>query len=432
MKKNKKQNRVFLTLDIGTSAVKCALIDDGYTILFKNQREFPMIERENNVEVDFELFYAIALDLIQECLSALSSKDISVEALLISSQAQTFTAVDSSFSPLCNGIVWLDERAEKQADSLFVQLSEFSKSSGFYRPLSVQYIAKLLWLKENESNIYKKAKAFPLINEYLVYKLTGKFYSDKTSFAMGGMYDFRTGEINRTLLTILGLSERYFPTIDDAAKRFELISPDIRRKWEVNSRFPVVLCGNDQGASACGAGLHKTGDVNINFGTAMVIYTITDKLIVDLTVSQISGKHPVGNNFFLLNVESNFGLQIRRLKNKYFAQETYDELFKTYLRYTDAEPVIVGEQDLPDIHSAEEIGAFCSGVIKNYLNKLIAHLQQIKTAAQIDKLSLSGGMTNSTVWLNIMEKTLPISFTVNNNEDAGLIGVVQIYLSNQK
>ncbi len=308
-------SKIYLVLDIGTSFIKCGCVDSNFNIIAQHQREFPMIQKQNVYEIDFDSFYNTVSELIKECLTDEGINRFEVEALLITSQAQTFTAVDKNFQPLCNGIVWLDERAEKEATNLKNQLDGFSKVSGFKNPLTSLYISKLLWLKKNEPDVYKKAKAFPLINEYLVYKLTGEFYSDSTSFGMSGMYDFSRNSINTELLTILDLTEDFFPKIEKAAAKGELISEKMQREWKLNYRFPIFLCGNDQGASACGAGLKEPGDVSINFGTAMVFYTITNSLITELTEDQIAGKHPVGNYFFLLNVESDFGIQIRQLKN---------------------------------------------------------------------------------------------------------------------
>lgn len=431
MNKSDLNKNVFLVLDIGTSNIKCGCVDSDYNILVQYRREFPMEQNEHSFEIDFDLFFNTTNDLISECLSNQVIKEYTIEALLITSQAQTFTAVDADFSPIGKGIVWLDERAEKQASYLKNQLPDFSKSAGFKQPYSSLYISKLLWLKQNETNIYKDARAFPLINEYLVYKLTGGFYSDTTSFGMSGMYDFSRSSINKELLTILGLTKDFFPQIEKAAEKGELISQQVQRKWNMNYRFPVFLCGNDQGASACGAGLKQPGDVNINFGTAMVFYTITDSLITDLTDDQISGKHPMGNDFFLLNFESDFGIQMRNLKNKYFQNGTYDELFESYLDYPDvtAQQPFSSREDHLDTFSKEDIRKYCAGIIKHYLLRFKLHFNKIRQAVALNNITISGGIAKSKIWIKILEDVLDQPFTLNNRENAGLFGAVKIYLN---
>ena len=423
--------KIFLVLDIGTSYIKCGCVDSENNIVILYQHEFPMTQSQGTFEVDFEQFFNITGDLLSECLADQLVKNSTVEALLITSQAQTFAPVDVDFYPIRKGIVWLDERAEKEAAYLKEQFPDFAKAAGFKQPLSSLYVSKLLWLKQNEPAVFKKAIAFPLINEYLVYKLTGEFYSDSTSFGMSGLYDFRRNSINPKLLFILGLTEDFFPKIEKAAVRGALISSHIQQAWRLNHRFPVLLCGNDQGASACGAGLKQPGDVNINFGTAMVFYTITDSLITDLTEDQIAGKHPVEDDYFLLNFESDFGLQISKLKDTYFKHGTYDQLFETYLQYPDvnAERPVSGDVNSQNSLSIEEMGKFCAGTIKHYLLRLKVHFNQISKTVILKNITVSGGLTKSQIWLKILENTLDYPFTINNREDAGLFGAIDIYLN---
>jgi len=194
----------------------------------------------------------------------------------------------------------------------------------------------------------------------------------------------------------------------------------------------VFLCGNDQGASACGSGLKQAGDVTINFGTAMVFYTITKYLPDDLTENQIAGKHPVGDDYFLLNWESDFGIQIRRLKQSFFQNCSYDRLFQSFKGYPDIEELIPPtEQPDADSFSPVEQQRFCAGIIKFYINRLKTHLAQIQHVCSLNNIYLSGGMTQSKVWLEIVSNTLNQPFTVNNSANASLFGAVNIYLHRQ-
>lgn len=421
--------KIFLVLDIGTSYIKCGSVDSEYNITTQYQREFPMTQSQFAFEIDFDLFFNTTNDLLKECLADQVVKRSTIEALLITSQAQTFAAVDADFSPIHTGIVWLDERAEKEADYLKEQLPDFARTAGFTHPLPSLYVSKLLWLKRNEPGVFKKARTFPLINEYLVYKLTGAFYSDSTSFGMGGMYDFSRNSMNTHLLQILGLTKDCFPAFDHAAMRGVFISKQIQEEWNLNYRFPVFLCGNDQGASACGAGLKQPGDVNINFGTAMVFYTITESLTTNLTKDQIAGKHPVGDAYFLLNFESDFGMRIRRLKDSFMKQGTYDQLFQTYNQYPDvgAQAPFSADAVLNSVSPADS-HRLCAGVIKHYLARLKAHFAQIRQVVALKNIFLSGGITQSEVWLKILRDTLNQPFTINNRTNAGLFGAIDIYL----
>ncbi len=426
-------NKIFLVLDIGTSYIKCGCVDSENEILALSQREFPMQQKGSAFEIDFDIFLNSTKELLKECLSNPEVQDYKVEALLITSQAQTLVPVDADFQPLQNGIVWLDDRAGKEATFLGKMLSEFNKTAGFVRPLAEQYISKLLWLKEHEPAVFREASAFPLINEYLAQKLTDRFYSDSTGFGMSGMFDFQNNAFNKEALSIVGLSENNFPKIEKAAERGELISNNIQLKWNLPNRFPVYFCGNDQGASACGAGVKNPGDVSINFGTAMVFYSITKTFVTELTESQIAGKHPEGDDFFLLNLESDFGFQIQKLKDTYFQSGTFDQLFQTYLDYPDV-PVKKPSANDSGLYftESEDLHQLCAGVIKYYLKRLKVHLAQIRKRIDVKNIFISGGMTQSKKWIEILRRSLNHPFTINNQANAGIIGAIEIYYNVNK
>ncbi len=421
--------KIFLALDIGTSYIKCAAVDSKRKIISRFQCDFPMTVKDGTVEIDFDHFLNSALDLLSKCIADVKADAQIIEALLITSQAQTFAPVDSNFKPLYPGIVWLDERAAEEAKILKEMLPDFNKMAGFNQPLPALYVSKLLWLKRHEKKMFNRAAAFPLINEYLFYNLTGKFYTDLTTFGMGGMYDFRNNTLNNEILNILELPEHSFPAIIEAAGKEEIVKNHILQSWGLDYSFPIFLCGNDQGASACGAGLKYSGDININFGTAMVFYTLTDSLVSQLSDSQIAGKHPLGGYYFLLNYESDAGAQIRRLKDKYFPEETYDRFFENYYLYphADVENPLFNAADYPDFNSPDKAGEFCAGIIRYYLQRMNTHFEQIHRASAINRITVSGGFTKSKIWLEILRDVLKKPVIVNNTQDAGLLGAVMIY-----
>ncbi len=424
---------VFIVLDIGTSNIKCACVNSDRVVLVANQREFPMKQNKHRFEVDFEVFLNIAKELIGQCIADNAIQNTTIEALLITSQANTFAPVDATFSPLTKGIVWLDERAEKEAEYLSKKFSKYSETAGFISPLSSLYVSKLLWLKRNTPKVFKNARFFPLINEFLVYKLTNQFYADTTSFGMSGMYDFQKNEINKELLQILNLTNENFPLIENAAKKSALISKEVMQEWKMTKRFPVLLCGNDQSASASGAGLKKVGDLNINFGSAMVLFSITKNLVNDLGVSQIAGKYPIGDKYFLLSYESDFGLKIRSLKEQFFKNGSYDQLFQTYLDYPKTE-IISTNLPIDNLifENVKDGYSYSASIISYYIHQLKKHIETISKQVKINTVFLSGGMTNSAVWIEIIKKELKQTIVIDNQANAGLLGAINIYSLNKK
>ncbi|MEN8228279.1 MAG: FGGY family carbohydrate kinase [Bacteroidota bacterium] len=157
------EKEMILVLDIGTSFLKCGCIDSENNIITRNERVFPMSHHQTTYETDFNVFFNTVVDLLNECMAHTLVRQSGVKALLITSQAQTFVPVDEGFSPLRSGIVWLDERAGKEATWIMEHLPDFAGKAGLHTALSGLYASKLLWLKRNEPSLFNGAGAFPLI-----------------------------------------------------------------------------------------------------------------------------------------------------------------------------------------------------------------------------------------------------------------------------
>jgi sugar (pentulose or hexulose) kinase len=83
--------------------------------------------------------------------------------------------------------------------------------------------------------------------------------------------------------------------------------------------------------------------------------------------------------------------------------------------------------EYPVFTSKTDAAEFCSGIINYYLDRLKVHYAQIKESVKLNKITVSGGFTQSQIWMEILEKVLDMPFEINNRQDAGLLGAVKIY-----
>ncbi|MCK4423375.1 MAG: hypothetical protein KAV18_04820, partial [Candidatus Omnitrophica bacterium] len=390
--------------------------------------KFELYQNAKICESDFEQCYQTALKVLDRVIPETIQQGYTVSGLLITSQAQTFVPVDEHFNPLSKGIVWLDSRAEDEEKYLIEQLPDFQKTAGLSQPSSALYGSKLLWFKNNKPDIYKKAKYFPLINEFIVYKLTGKFYSDYTNFSMGGVLDIRKKKLNTKILEILELSADNFPEIKEAVSISYNIKAELKKRFDLKNDVPVYFCGNDQSVSAAGAGIKRVGEISANFGTAMVVYTYLDNLPDVIAPYQMAGISPVAAEYFILSVET-VGNIIDNVKNTCFPEISYDEFFSKYY--------IVKDIDLPDdikVVNGQLIGLDefdpdkqAGFTVKYFLNRFCFHLSQIEKQVKAEKLYISGGIAKSSVWIDLLKENIDQQIILNNTREAGLIGAVKIY-----
>ena len=134
----------------------------------------------------------------------------------------------------------------------------------------------------------------------------------------------------------------------------------------------------------------------------------------------------------MLNYETDFGIQIRRLKDFWLHEGSYDQVFKTYLEYpaVDEKVPLFSAEGLSLIKSSES-HQYCAGIIKYYLKRLKKHLSQIKKLIDVNNIFISGGMSQSKLWLEILRSALDIQFKINYQTHAGIFGAIEIYQQNK-
>ena len=422
----KTDKKCVIALDLGTSAFKCGLVSWNGSLVASDIEKFDIDHKGKIYEMDFNIAFNRVIRLLKRICELALNKNYIIDALLITSQAQTFVPVDKDFKALSRGIVWLDSRAEKEAVLLKKAIADFARRAGFIRPLSELYATKILWLKQNMHDIFDRAYYFPMINEYIAYMLTGRFYSDQTNFGMSGVFDIRTKELNKDILELLDLSSNNFPAIKPACKIGYLLKLEIRKTLGLDKDIKVYLCGNDQSASAIGSGAGKEKEVSVNFGTAMVVYTLMPLCPQIREDSQIAGIAPMGGYFFL-TYEARSGNIIDKVKKDLFPELTYDEFFSKYRQKKKKTELIWPENGWPDYSRFGSPDIAAASVTDYLIKRFQYHISTIEKYFIPEKIHISGGMAGSSVWTTLARDNCKYEIVVTNTLEAGLIGAYRIY-----
>ena len=147
------------------------------------------IEKDGFKEQNPEEWYSAFCALSHALTDKISAKDIS--ALIFSGQMQDVIPVGSDLRSLGNAILYSDGRAGAQAEAIenAVGSDTITAITGNHFDGSMP-LAKILWLKENQPEIYEKAAAFLISSkDYVVARLTGNFIGDMTACATAGAMD---------------------------------------------------------------------------------------------------------------------------------------------------------------------------------------------------------------------------------------------------
>ena len=166
-----------LGIDYGTTSVKAALFDDKLNQLASSVEDYTLYTKGNIVEFEADKYVEMLHKIIGEIRS--TSR---VDALAIDTQCETLILTDENDTPVRNAIVWLDNRATKEAEIIEAHFGrqKIYEITGQPEVTATWPACKLLWIKHNEPDVWKKTKKIFLLEDYLLYKLTGKFITEKT------------------------------------------------------------------------------------------------------------------------------------------------------------------------------------------------------------------------------------------------------------
>ena len=203
-----------LAFDLGTTALKCALHGLDGAVLAKAFEEYQLITpNADSVEMDVETYWQAFKSAIANVLKE-SKVDVNeIKALGVSAQGETLILVDREGKPLRRAIVWLDNRAQSEADELgeiFGHRNAY-EITGQVKLVPTWPASKILWLRKNEPETFDKVGRFLLIEDYFLHRLTGEYVCEGSLVTSTCYWNFQTRGWWREMLGELGISEEQLP-----------------------------------------------------------------------------------------------------------------------------------------------------------------------------------------------------------------------------
>ena len=434
-----------LALDLGTSAFKAAPVSSAGLVAEPVSIPYELEHADARVTCPPERYFETAMNAIRHAARSAREAGGRVEAVGISSQAQTYLALDSAGAPLADAVVWTDDRATQEAERATLAIPTVAAHCGFRRFTGQQFLPKVMHLFAEGRNKRDAIGKLLLLNEYLAYRLTGVAYGDETNQGMSGLFSITSRAWSPAALALAGINAEQLAAVAPAATQTAPLAPEICRALDLRA-IPVYQCGNDQTCAAAGVDLDEPGTVLCNFGTAMVVYTRKDSLPGEVLETQIAGIDPLTSRYFLLGLEGECGNVIEWLADRVTPGEGIEHMLRraAKLEVTPA----CREFPLPpsrafslgywqenfdryaSIMRPEEIA---QTILEGYRARFLQLLEEIRGAGnKTEKLIAAGGLSRSQAWLDFLGQRTPVPFVRALSEHPGLLGIARIFARNRR
>jgi xylulokinase len=271
-------------LDFGTTGCKASLFTNDGKLIGKASREYPVLMPHPGwAEQDIDAVWRLAQETLREVQKKTSQN--AVEAIGLSVHGEAVTAVDANGHSLRPMILGMDTRTVPQNEWLVGKFGaeELFKWTGM--PVhTINTLPKLLWIKQNEPVVWKKAASFMLVEDFMIYKMTGQAAISKCLASRTQLYDLHRD----------GWSEAIFQELELGPERFSRVLPSgtavapMRQSISDNLGFshpPLIATGgHDQACGALGAGLTRPGLAMVSTGTAEVVEVALPSPVINRTL----------------------------------------------------------------------------------------------------------------------------------------------------
>jgi xylulokinase len=428
--------RYFIGIDVSTTASKALVIDEqGATVASHSASHDLATPRPLWSEQDPRQWWAATVASLRAVLRQIPAE--AVAAVGLTGQMHGLTLLDERDEPLRPAILWNDGRSAPQCAAITAQVGPArlhrligsAMLPGFTAP-------KLLWVRQNEPEVFRRTARVLLPKDYVRLKLTGEAVTDVADGSGMALMDVGRRAWSDDLLAALDIPAAWLPRLCESPEVCAVVGAAGAEATGLRPGTPVVGGAGDQPASGIGSGILAPGQTSITVGTSGVVFTASDRYDPEPEGRLHHFCHAVPGQWFYMGVMLSAAGGMRWLHDSLAPDATYEELsaaaagvprgargllFLPYLtgeRHPHPDPLARGAFVGLTLRSglAEMVRAVMEGVafgLRDNLELLRARGVRPPAAA------VSGGAMQSPTWRQILTDVadMPL-YTVTSTEGA--------------
>jgi gluconokinase len=424
----------FLGIDIGTTAVKAVAFAADGKVLHEQSAAYPMLHpMPDRSEQDPEDIARALFQAVEKILYRF--RQLPPRLVGFSSAMHSLIAVDEQGRPLTPCIIWADNRAADIASRLHRE----HRAAGLYQRTGVPVHAmspfcKLLWMKENDPTLFRRAARFIGIKEYIFFKWFGRWAVDASIASATGLMNLHAGQWDPVILEAAGIGEERLSPIVPVHEIFRDPAP-----FPALKGIPLAIGGSDGALANLGVASGRSLVVSIGTSSAariLVQRPVTDKDMRNFCYYVKDGLYLAGG------ASNNGGVVLQWLKEKWFMEEDLPGLLELAAGVKPGcdglifLPYILGER--APIWNANAKGVL-SGLTVNHGREHLARaaleavvrcvyaigrpLLEISGAGQID---VTGGFARSGLGLQVLADMFNLPVRVTETVEHAAWGAVKL------
>ena len=420
----------YIGVDLGTSALKLVMMKGNGELVKTVSKEYPLYFPRSGWSEQNPTDWFLA---VKEGLKELAAfADEKIAGISFGGQMHGLVILDKEDKVLRPAILWNDGRSTEETDYLnnVIGKEKLSKLTaniafaGFTAP-------KILWVKNNEPEIFAKISKIMLPKDYISYMLSGSFATDYSDASGMLLLDVKNKKWSSEMIEICGISENMLPKLFESFEVVGNIKPELAKELGLNEDIKIIAGAGDNAAAAIGTATVGEGACNISLGTSGTIFISSQNFGVDKYNALHSFAHSDGKyhlmGCMLSAASCNKWWMEDILKTKDFSkeQENIDNLGENKVFFL---PYLMGERSPHNDPAAR--GTFIGmsmdtrredmtlAILEGVIFGLRDSLEVARSLGiEIKKTMICGGGAKSALWKKLVANIMNVEVEVPVSEE---------------
>lgn len=324
-----------LGLDLGTSGLKGILVNKEGDIVDEASSDYPLLTpARGHSEQDPNEWFRAAKEVLKAISKTTTDAAEKLEGISFSGQMHSLVLLDDKDEVLRPAILWNDVRTTKQCKEITVTLGEELIKITKNKALEGFTLPKLLWVKENEPDIWQNVAQFLLPKDYLGFCFTGNKQMEYSDAAGTLLLNVEERIWSQSILSAFDIDASITPKLVQSHDKIGVVSTKLANELGLKKEIPVFSGGADNPCAAVGAGIVKPDQGMASIGTSGVFLSYEESGEKDYKGHLHYFNHVIPDGFYTMGVTLAAGSSLNWFKKTFADNESFKELLSGISKIT--------------------------------------------------------------------------------------------------
>ena len=272
-----------LGIDVSTTATKAVLVDEAGAVAGIGTAAYPVSTPQPGwSEQDPRLWWEGTREAMAALLAATGARPADIVAIGLTGQMHGAVLLDAAGEVLRPAILWNDQRTAAECDLIRERVGfERLVATTGNDALTGFTAAKLVWVQRHEPETWARVAHVLLPKDYVRYRLTGEFATDKADGSGTQLFDLAARDWSAAVLSALEIEPGLLPATHEGPEVTGALTGSAAAASGLMQGTPIIAGGGDQAANAVGVGAVVPGVTALSLGTSGVVFATTERPIFE-------------------------------------------------------------------------------------------------------------------------------------------------------